>query len=71
VGDVTVVAFAALAFIGLALVGWGALRGARLPLVIGGSLLLALACAWVVGLPGAVLGAIPLAFARRKRARSR
>lgn len=67
-GDVTVVAFAALAVVGLALVGWGGLRGARLPLMLGGGLLLALAGAWVVGLPGAALGAVPLAFARRRRA---
>lgn len=70
-GDVTVVAFAALAFVGLALIGWGGLRGARLPLMIGGGLLLALAGAWVVGPPGAALGAVPLAFARCKRAGSR
>ena len=46
----------------------GSLRGARLPLMIGGGLLLALVGAWVVGPPGAALGAVPLAFARRKRA---
>ncbi len=67
-GDVTVVAFAALAVVGLALVGWGGLRGVRLPLMLGWGLLLALAGVWVVGPPGAALGAVPLAFARRRRA---
>jgi hypothetical protein len=36
--------------------------------MLGGGLLLALAGAWVVGPPGAALGAVPLAFARRRRA---
>lgn len=67
-GDVTAVTFGGLGLAGLALVGFGALRGARIPLVVGGGLLLALAGAWVVGPSGAVLGVIPLAFVRRRRA---
>jgi glucose dehydrogenase len=49
------------------LVGIGAVRRARLPLVAGGGLLLALAGAWVIGLPGVALGLVALAFWRRRR----
>ena len=65
-GDVTVTAFGILALIGLVLVGVGAVRGARIPLVAGAGLLLALGGAWVVGLPGAALGLIALAFWTRR-----
>jgi hypothetical protein len=56
VGDVTVVAFGVLTLVGLALVGFGALRRARILLVAGSGLLLALAGAWTLGLPGAAVG---------------
>ena len=66
-GDVTVVAFGILTLVGLVLVGFGALRRARIPLVIGGALLLALAGAWMLGLPGAAVGVVALGFLRRGR----
>jgi hypothetical protein len=67
VGDVTVAAFGVMASLGLVLVGIGAVRRARLPLVVGGGLLLALAGAWVIGLLGVALGLVALAFWRRRR----
>jgi hypothetical protein len=66
VGDVTVTAFGILALLGLVLVGVGGVRGARIPLVGGVGLSLALGGAWVVGLPGVTLGLIALAFWRRR-----
>jgi hypothetical protein len=66
VGDITVAAFGVLALLGLGLVGIGAVRRARLPLVAGGGLLLALVGAWVIGLPGIALGLVALAFWRRR-----
>jgi hypothetical protein len=66
VGDVTVTGFGVLALLGLVLGGIGAVRGARLPLVAGTGLLLALAGAWVLGLPGLALGLVALAFWRRR-----
>jgi hypothetical protein len=65
-GDVTVAAFAGLALLGLVLAGIGGVRGTRLLLVAGGGLLLGLAGAWVVGLPGAALGLVALLFWRRR-----
>ena len=65
-GDVTVAAFGVLTSLGLVLVGIGAIRRARLPLVAGGGLLLTLAGAWVIGLPGVALGLIALVFWRRR-----
>ena len=65
-GDVTVTAFGILALLGLVLVGVGGVRGARIPLVAGAGLLLALGGAWTVGLPGVTLGLIALAFWRRR-----
>lgn len=65
-GEVTVTAFGILALLGLVLVGIGAVRGARIPLVAGTGLLLAIAGAWVVGLPGVALGLVALAFWRRR-----
>lgn len=65
-GDVTVTAFAVLALLGLALAGVGLVRGARIPLVVGAGLLLALAGAWVGGLPGVALGLVALACLRRR-----
>jgi hypothetical protein len=65
VGDVTVVAFGIVALIGLALVGFGALRRVRTLVIAGAALLLGLAGSWVLGLPGGVLGLVPLAFLRR------
>ena len=70
-GDITVVAFGGLALAGLALVGLGALRGARVPVVVGSGLLLALAGLWTLGLYGALVGVIALAFVKRSRAGSR
>jgi hypothetical protein len=66
VGDVTVTAFGVLALLGLVLAGVGAVRGARILLVVGTGVLLALVGAWVVGLPGAALGLVALAFWRRR-----
>jgi hypothetical protein len=66
VGDVTVAAFGVLTSLGLVLVGIGAVRRARLPLVAGGGLLAALAGAWVIGLPCVALGLIALVFWRRR-----
>ena len=65
-GDVTVPAFGVLALLGLVLVGIGAVRGTRLPLAAGSGLLLVLAGAWVLGLPGIALGLVALAFVRRR-----
>jgi len=67
VGDVTVAAFGALTSLGSCSSG-RAVRRARLPLVAGGGLLLALAGAWVIGLPGVALGLVALAFWRRSGA---
>jgi len=67
VGDVTVVAFGILTLVGLVLVGFGALRRARIPLVIGGALLLALAGTWMFGLPGAAVGVVALGFLKSGR----
>jgi hypothetical protein len=66
VGDVTVAAFGILALLGLLLIGIGAARRVRLPLVAGSGLLLALAGAWVLGLFGVALGLVGLAFWRRR-----
>ena len=66
-GDVTVVAFGLVALIGLALVGFGALRRLRTLMILGTALLLGLAGAWALGLPGGALGLIALAFLRRGR----
>ena len=65
-GDVTVAAFVALTLVGCGLVTWGALRRTRVALAAGGALLLALVGAWVLGLPGAALGLLALAFVRRR-----
>jgi len=70
VGDVAVTAFGVLALLGLLLAGVGVVRGARLPLVAGTGLLLALAGAWVIGLPGAALGLVALAFWGRGSSRA-
>jgi hypothetical protein len=67
VGDVTVVAFSVLTLVGLALVGFGALRRTRILLAAGSGLLLALAGAWTLGLPGAAAGIVALVFLRRRR----
>ena len=65
-GDVTVTTFGVLALLGFVLAGVGAVRGARVPLVAGAGLLLALGGAWVVGLPGVALGLVALVFWRRR-----
>ncbi len=66
-GDITVAAFAAWTLAGLALVTWGVLRRARAALTVGVALLLALVGAWVLGLPGAALGLLALAFLAPRR----
>ena len=66
-GDVVLGAFGVLAVIGIALIGVGALFRARVPMVLGAALLLGLAGAWVLGLPGTVFGVIPLAYLWRRR----
>lgn len=65
-GEVTVVAYAALALVGISLVGVGAVRRSRGALVAGAALLMALLGAWTIGLPGLALGVIPLAFLKRR-----
>lgn len=65
-GNVVVLVFGGLACVGLALVAFGALRRARVPLLAGCALLLALAGAWLFGPPGALLGAFPLLFLLRR-----
>lgn len=66
-GDVAIVAFGVLAVVGLALVGFGVHRRARIALVAGSGLLLSLAGAWMLGLLGAMLGVIALGFLRHRR----
>jgi hypothetical protein len=66
VGKVTVALFGLLALLGLALVGFGSFQRARNSIVAGGALLISVAGAWMVGLPGAALGLIVLAFLRRR-----
>lgn len=68
-GDVTVAAFVVLTTAALALVGFGFFRRARAPVVAGAALLVSLAGAWVVGLPGAAAGLVALPFLRRGRSR--
>jgi hypothetical protein len=66
-GDVTVAAFVVLAIAALTLVGFGFFTRARNPIVAGGALLVSLAGAWIVGLPGAAAGLVALVFLRRGR----
>jgi hypothetical protein len=68
VGAPIVVGFGVLALVGLALVGLGALRRSRLLVAVGAALLLALAGLWMLGLPGAALGAVALGPLLRGRA---
>jgi hypothetical protein len=65
VGDIVVVGFAVVTLAGLVLVGFGAVRRGRTPLIIGAALLLGAACAWVLGPPAALVGLVALAFVRR------
>lgn len=65
-GEVTVVAYAALALVGISLVGVGAVRQSRGFLVAGAALLMALVGAWTIGLPGLAAGVVPLAFLKRR-----
>jgi hypothetical protein len=66
-GDVTVALFGLLALLGLTLVGFGSFTRAHNPIVAGAALLISLAGAWVIGLPGAALRLVALAFVRRRR----
>lgn len=66
-GDVTVAAFVVFTIAALALVGFGFFARARTPIVAGWALLVSLAGAWVVGLPGAAAGLVALLFLRRGR----
>lgn len=65
-GDFTVVAFGVVTLVGLAMVGFGALRRVRPMLVVGAALLLAVTGAWTIGLVGAALGLVALPFLRRR-----
>jgi hypothetical protein len=65
VGEATVIGFGVLALAGLLLVGMGALRRRRVLVLAGSAVLLGLAGAWVVGLPGVLAGVLPLGFLRR------
>jgi hypothetical protein len=66
VGEVVVRAYGVLCLVGLALVGVGLVRRARILLVLGGAVLLALAGAWILGLPGAAVGLLAFIAPRRK-----
>ena len=66
-GDAIVIGFGVLTLVGCVLVGLGTFRRARILLVAGGALLLALAGAWMLGLPGAAVGVVALGFLRRGR----
>jgi hypothetical protein len=66
VGDIILPAFGLLALVALTLIGLGAYRRSRLMLVLGAALIFALVGMWVIGLPGAAFGLIPLAFWRRR-----
>jgi hypothetical protein len=70
VGDVTAVAFGVLTLVGLTLIGFGAVRRARSLVVVGSGLLLALAGAWVFGLPGAALGVLAIGIWKLRRPRT-
>jgi hypothetical protein len=63
-GEVVVFAYGVAALAGLALLGVGAFRRSRTVMVAGGAILLALAGAWTLGLPGAAAGVIALGFWR-------
>ena len=65
-GDIVVAGYAVAAATGIALIVVGAARRARLPLVLGCGLLLALVGAWVLGLPGLALGILPIFFLKRR-----
>jgi len=65
VGEITVIAYAALAALGLALVGWGAFRRHRFMLRCGAAILLALAGAWVLGPAGLAAGVLPFVLGWR------
>jgi hypothetical protein len=64
-GSITLAWSVTLAVIALAIVAVGARRRQRVVIVAGVSLLLGLAGAWVVGLPGAAIGLVPLLFLGR------
>ncbi len=66
-GDVTVAAFVVLTLAALALVGFGFFTRSRIAIVAGWTILVSLAGAWVVGLPGAAAGLVALLFLRRRR----
>lgn len=64
-GEITVAGFGVLGVIGVGLLLLGVIRRIRRLIVAGAALLLGLAGAWLFGLPGAMAGLIPLAFAGR------
>jgi hypothetical protein len=66
VGEVVVLGFSGLSVVALVLIVLGALRRSRPPILAGAALLFALAGAWIFGPPGALLGAVPLLFLRRR-----
>ena len=66
-GDITLSAFGLIALASLTLIAVGAFRRSRLLMILGTALLLALAGLWVVGLPGATGGLLPLVFLKRRR----
>ena len=59
-GEVTVALYVALALVGFTLAAIGALRRVPILRAAGTALLVGLAGAWIVGLPGAALGVVAL-----------
>ena len=66
-GDVTLLAFGLITLVALTLIGVGAFRRSRVLIIVGATLLLALAGLWVLGLLGATGGLLPLVFLKRRR----
>lgn len=66
-GDIVVYAFGGLLCVALGLVAVGLRRRSRQPLMAGSVILLALAGAWLIRPPGALLGVIPLLLLLRRR----
>lgn len=66
-GDIVVYAFGGLLCVALGLVAVGLRRRSRQPLMAGSVMLLALAGAWLIGSPRALLGVVPLLLLVRRR----
>jgi hypothetical protein len=64
-GELTIVLLGALAVAGALLVGLGVYARARLPLAVGGAMLLGVASAWLLGLAGIAIGLVAFAVIMR------